>query len=197
MEELIQKAIKGDESAFSTLVLRYQHQIYHIAYRFFGHQQDAEDATQNTIIKIYRSLQTYRKGSSFKNWVYTITMNTCRDMMRKAKRTPSFSYDNEENMAVLQIKTHDREDNPEDFLMGKEEMAQLERAIRELPEEYRSVIILREFSILSYEEIIEVLGISLGTVKSRIIRARKMLREKLIQSGNNRYRGSVKQVKEG
>lgn len=197
MEELIQKAIKGDEDAFTALVLRYQHQIYHIAYRFFGHKQDAEDATQNTIIKIYRSLHMYREGSSFKNWVYTITMNTCRDMMRKAKRTPSVSYDNDENRSVLQIKTDRREDNPEDTMMGKEEMAQLESAIAQLPEEYRTVIILREFSILTYEEIGNILNISLGTVKSRISRGRKILREQLIKNGNNRYRGNVEQIEEG
>ena len=82
-------------------------------------------------------------------------------------------------------------------MMGKEEMAQLESAIAQLPEEYRTVIILREFSILTYEEIGNILNISLGTVKSRISRGRKILREQLIKNGNNRYRSNVEQIEEG
>lgn len=181
-DKWIRLAQTGDHDAFTLLISHYQQQIYGLSYRFFNNHHDAEDATQDTIIKIYRSIGGYRGDSSFKSWVATIAANTCRDILRKRKNRDAISYDDEDVGDYLQPVNECREENPETSYVDKEGMERLREAIACLPENFRMVIVMREFGQMNYEEISVALGTSLGTVKSRINRGRKLLREMVTES---------------
>lgn len=185
-DELIRRSLDGDENAFVQLITEYQKKIYNIAYRFFNNAPDAQDITQETLIKIYRSLDSYQIGRSFGSWVYMITINNCRDLAKQRKRHPFFSLDDEERTYLSGLLS-DPNPTPEKFVMDREAEVILKQMISELPEIYREVIILREIVGLHYEEISEALELSLGTVKSRINRGRLLMREKIMDEREHSF----------
>lgn len=186
MEEVIKKAIEGDTDAFEKLVYEYERQVYSLAYRMFNNNEDAKDVSQEVFIKIYRNIGKYQGSSSFKTWVYTICYNTCIDELRKRKKVKLESMDKmiegEENEFERQFVSD--EPTPEEKLITKENMSAVERAINKLNDEHKAIITLRDIKGLSYGEIVEITQLSQGTVKSRISRARKSLRE-LISAEQN------------
>ncbi len=185
-DELIRRSLDGEEEAFAQLIANYQHKIYNIAYRFFNNTYDAQDITQETLIKIYRALSSYQVGRSFGSWVYMITINNCRDLAKQRKRHPSFSLDDEEK-THLAAALADCGPTPEKCVLDQEAETILKQMISDLPEIYREAIILREIAGLRYEEISDTLDLSLGTVKSRINRGRLLLREKIIESREHSF----------
>lgn len=181
-EKWVRQAQDGDPEAFTVLIAQYQQLIYGISYRFFNNHHDAEDATQETILKVYRSIATYRSDSSFKSWLSAITANICRDILRKRKRRETISYDDDEWGDYLQPINDHRDELPEESYLDLEGVERLKAAIACLPEKFRVVIIMREFGQMNYEEISQALDMSLGTVKSRINRGRKLLRKMLTET---------------
>lgn len=170
-KQLLAKAKQGDEGAFSALLEPYQKKIYNLAVRMLRNEQDAQDAGQEALLKMFRSLRTFKEEAAFSTWVYSITKNTCLDILRKLKRKKE---DDIENVSYMfQAKASEM---PEHMALQKESMGRLALLIQNLPVAQKEVVVLREIDGYSYEEIAELLQISLGTVKSRLARAREALR---------------------
>ena len=180
---LVKHAKAGDINSFSQLVERHQKQVYNLAFRFTGNSEDAADLAQEAFIKAYRGLKTFREEAAFKTWIYHITSNVCKDFLRKTKSVTLVSIEapiqTEEGELEKQIA--DDSKSPEEIYEGKELAILMQKLIDSLPIDYREVILLREFQQLSYEEIAQVLDCSLGTVKSRLNRARRSLKNKVLQ----------------
>lgn len=179
MTELIGGAQKGDVLAFEKLILEYEKSVYNIAYRMFSNSEDAKDIAQEVFIKVFKNIYKYEEKSSFKTWIYTIAYNTCIDEIRRRKGKENESMDKlmegEEKDFKKQFAS--KEPTPEEVLVGKEKMTMLVNAINTLGAEHRAVVVLRDIRGLSYDEIAEVTGLSIGTVKSRLSRARQNLRK--------------------
>ncbi len=176
---LIKKIKSGDMEAFSDLVLQYEKRAFNFAYRILKDAHLAEDATQEAFLRVYSKIDTFLGNSSFSTWFYTILNNICLDILRKKSRQPDAlsipqtSSDDEE----YELQIEDKSAGPHEVLQKKDAAALLEKAIDLLSYEHRSVIILRDIEGREYEEIAKILNISLGTVKSRLSRARLSLRK--------------------
>ncbi|MBZ4687245.1 MAG: polymerase sigma-70 factor, subfamily [Clostridia bacterium] len=182
-KKLLAKVKKGDLESFNILVEKYQKHVYNIAYRFMGSREDASDAAQEAFLKAYRSISKFRNDASFKTWLYHITANVCRDELRKRKNTSVISLDvpimGDDGQEIdRQLKSGNP--SPEEQFEVKENQSFVQEVINSLPEDYRIILILRELQGLSYEEITEALNCSMGTVKSRLSRARKLFKDKII-----------------
>lgn len=174
-QALIQAAQKGDLSAFNQLVLQYQSLAYNVAYRVMSQPDLAADATQDAFIKAFKAIDRFR-GQSFKAWLLRIVTNTCYDMLRSAKRRPADSLDEVLASPEHSWRMTDPAERPEEHAERQELAQVLQWAIAQLPPDQRTVVVLSDVQGLSYGEIAETLNISLGTVKSRLSRARSKLR---------------------
>ena len=181
--DLIRKAKQGDMLAFEELILKHEKIVYNLALRMMNHSEDAMDISQEVFLKAYRSLTNFDERSAFSTWLYRITHNTCIDEIRKrkGKQTYSLEEDLESEDGSMQRQVADDGDTPEESLMRKEEKSEILHALDTLSEEHKAAIILRDVKGLSYEEIAEILELSLGTVKSRINRARNQLTSELLK----------------
>jgi RNA polymerase sigma-70 factor (ECF subfamily) len=173
--ELIRKFKKGDILAFDQLVLKYQDKIYGLCRYMLGNAHDAEDAAQDTFIKAYRNLNHFRPDASFYTWLYRIAANTCLDY-KKRPFFESIFKSSDEDEDFFQEPVSD-EPSPEKMYEDKQLGLVLRKGLGKLSSKLRVVIILKEIEGLSYEEIAEVLEVSVGTVKSRISRAREELKK--------------------
>lgn len=179
---IVEKAKKGDERAFEALVTQYERLVYAIAFKLLGSGPDAEDAAQETFIRVYRGLPSFRGESKFSVWLYRLTNNVCVDMLRR-KNVPQVSLSaGEDEEGALAIS--DGRFSPESELEKKQLRQAVERALASLPEPYRQALVLREMAGQRYEEIAQTLDIDIGTVKSRIFRARRRLCAILSRDGN-------------
>lgn len=181
-EQLVAACQKGHWEAFESLVARYERKIYNLAYRLSGNAEDANDLAQETFIRLYRSIHTFRGQSAFSTWLYRIATNVCLDELRRRQRHPVVSLDApmETEEGQMERDVVDLTQLPEFIYEHKELRQTVQRLIGELAEDHRLVLILRDFENLSYEEIAQVLGCQLGTVKSRLNRARAALRDKIL-----------------
>jgi len=170
--ELIKRAQDGDGEAFNALIGKYEKRIYNTAYKFMRNEYDAQDAAQDAIIKLYSNLRKFSFNSAFSTWMYRVTANTCLDMLRRRK--PETGIEEFERMALS------ADGNPAEETVNRELGESIKNAIRKLPEKYIPVIVLKDMEGLKYEEIADALHISVGTVKSRISRAREKLRDILV-----------------
>lgn len=182
-QELVKRTMQGDGQAFDELVVNYQNKVYALAYRYMGNEDDAYDVAQETFIKAYRSLRSFKGESSFGTWIYRITTNVCLDEIRRRKRrVVPLSLD--EPLATLDGDEVERE-IPDSSLSAdrvyeqKEFNQYIQKLLDDMKPEHKTAIILRDVMELSYEEIAAVLNCSIGTVKSRINRARGILQKKL------------------
>ncbi|MER2599738.1 MAG: sigma-70 family RNA polymerase sigma factor [Caldilineales bacterium] len=179
-QALIDAARQGNLAAFNRLVLTYQGLTYNLAYRILSNADSAEDAAQEAFIKAYRHLGQYR-GGSFKAWLLRIVTNVCYDQLRHKQRRPAGSL---EDLAVDEDHAADlvdKAEEPADYALRQELSRAIEAGINQLPAEQRIVLTLSDIEGLSYEEIAVVMDTSLGTVKSRLSRARAKLRDFLLQ----------------
>jgi RNA polymerase sigma-70 factor, ECF subfamily len=159
----------GDLSAFEELVRRNEDRIYNLCRYMLHDVSDAQDAAQDTFIKAYKSLKEFRPGASLSTWLYRIAVNTCLDHQKKSRHDPLSGE-------VLSEELLSSDLSPEDKYQAKKTTEAIQSALQKLPEKLRSAIVLREIEELTYEEIALVLDTSVGTVKSRISRAREELR---------------------
>ena len=173
---LVRRVQKGDKSAFDALVLKYQHKVLKLVQRYVRDQSEAEDVVQDAFIKAYRALPAFRGDSAFYTWLYRIAINTAKNALVAAGRRPA-TYDFEAQDATgaeLQARMKDT-DTPERMLLTDEIRSIVNRAIEGLPEDLRTAIVLREIEGLSYEEIAKSMDCPVGTVRSRIFRAREAI----------------------
>ena len=182
--EIIRSVLRGNVNDFEKLVTAYEKNVYNIALRMVGDPDDAADMTQETFIKAYRALSSFRGDSKFSSWLYRIASNVCLDFLRSRSRHPqvSLSTVDEDDRATFELP--DMRQNPEEQLMKKLGMEAVRRGLDSLPEEQRQILLLREIQGFSYEEIAGALNLESGTVKSRIFRARKRLCALLLCDGN-------------
>ncbi len=173
---LIEDARKGDVQAFNTLVLHYQEAAYNFALRIMGDPAAAADATQQAFISAYKALNRYKQGN-FKAWLFRIVNNKCYDELRKQKRRPEPSIDEltEENDSPGFLK--DEGESPEQQMEQEEMLGAIQKCLMGLPEAQRSAVVLYDVEGHDYNEIADILKISLGTVKSRLNRGRRKLQD--------------------
>lgn len=169
----VERLRRGDERAFEELVIAYQHRVFGVAVRMLGNAAEAEEIAQETFIRAHRALGGFRGDARLSTWLYAITSRLCLTRLATSERRAT-RYGED---ALLRL-SDDRVDPAADVERGEVETA-LQRAIAELPEERRLVIVLRDLEGLSYEEIAETLDLELGTVRSRIHRGRQDLKDKL------------------
>lgn len=181
---LVKKSQSGDVESFELLISSYDKRAYNIAYRIMGNEEDAKDMAQEALLRVFRSIKDFKGQSSFSTWLYRIVTNVCLDELRKRKNEKYISMDSsiQTEEGELHLELCSDKETPEIAYERTEQMELIKNAIRNLSEEYRSVIVLRDIQGFSYEEISNMLDCSLGTVKSRINRARNMLRDKLKSS---------------
>jgi RNA polymerase sigma-70 factor (ECF subfamily) len=184
-QQLVKRTLQGDTYAFDELVKTYQNKVYMLAYRYMGNEDDANDMAQEAFIKAYRSLRSFKGDASFGTWIYRITTNVCLDELRRRKRKiVPISLD--EPLATLDGTEIEREISDQslaaDVVYEKKEFSRnIQLLLDEMKYEHKTVIVLRDIMELSYEEIAVVLDCSIGTVKSRISRARNILQKKLTE----------------
>jgi RNA polymerase sigma-70 factor (ECF subfamily) len=180
--DLVTTALTGVEGSFEELVRRYQRPISAYVYRMVGNYESALDLTQEIFIKVYGSLGRYRSEFKFSTWIYKIAHNSAVDHLRRnASHEQSLVKGTEGDHFEIPIES--RHPSPEQESERKERRIEIEAVVRTLPSNYRELIILRHSQDLSYEEIVEVTGLPLGTVKNRLFRAREMMRQQFLEKG--------------
>ena len=184
-QELAARARAGDQDAFERLVLDNQNKVYSLAVRLVGDREEAADLAQEAFLKAWQGLSSFQGESSFSTWIYRLTTNVCIDYLRRKKRRqevePAVSLDDEDSGWA---EPADAGQDPQRKLEEAERSRALSRGLERLPEHQRQVLVMRELSGLSYQEIGAATGLDLGTVKSRIARARLALRKILLEDGN-------------
>ena len=181
-QQLVERAQRGDKQAFDLLVVKYQRKLARLLSQFIRDAAEVEDVTQETFIKAYRSLSSFRGDSAFYTWLYRIGINAAKNFLVAQKRRASTTTNEfdievaenfEEGSQLRELNT------PENELMSKQIAQTVHQALQALPEELRSAITLREIEGLSYEEIASIMSCPTGTVRSRIFRAREAIADKL------------------
>ena len=180
-KELIARLQARDEAAFEELIRQYEKKVYSLCARMCGNAEDAEEATQDAFLALWRGIYRFRQESSLSTWIYRLASNACIDLMRRKKKgAGSVSLDDEE----LFVDAVDPAPQPHEEAERRETQRLLQEGLLSLPAEYRSILLLREIEGLSYSEISAALDLELGTVKSRISRGRTLLRNFLSVNGN-------------
>lgn len=183
-QQAIARALAGETDAFNELVIKYQRLAYSVAYRMLQNEESAADAVQDSFVKAYRALSGF-KGGLFKSWLLRIVVNTCYDVLRVQQRYVSEPIEDEPNGDQEETRgSHqliDNNESPDDYVERMELSSYIELGIRNLPPDQRLVLVLCDVHGYSYEEIAEITGYPMGTVKSRISRARTKLRDYLLQ----------------
>lgn len=179
-QELVRRVQAGDQSAFNLLVLKYQHRVLKLVGRFVNDPTEAEDVAQEAFLKAYRALASFRGDSAFYTWLYRIAINTAKNALVSQRRRPvDFDLDLQDPDQYERQAKLKEADTPEGVLLTDEIRAVVEEAMEQLPEDLRTAIVLRELEGLSYEEIAEAMDCPVGTVRSRIFRAREAIDKKL------------------
>lgn len=169
----IHKFLDGDEKGFEALVNKYQDRVLNIACSIAGKDRDGEDIAQETFLKVYYGLKSFKRNAQFSTWLYRIAVNTAYSCMRKRDR-----YVKDENVLEASIST---DAGPKDALLIKEKQAMLKKALMKVPVKFRAAMVLKDIEGLSYAEISKVLNCRIGTVESKIYRARQFLKEELLK----------------
>ncbi len=175
---LVRECLRGDNNAFCKLVDKYKVPVYNLAYRMLQSEEEAEDAFQEAFFKAYKSLDKYKLKYSFFTWLYTVTLNICRNRLKKKRRYFVFSINeplSDDNKLTWQIADTDMA--PDVLLERRSDMSLINAAVQSLPDKYRAVIILRYLEDMPYQEIAEIVKLPLGTVKTQIHRGRRLMRE--------------------
>ena len=182
--KLIQAFITGDNSAFDKLVIKYKNMVFNLCYRILNNYEDAQDCAQEVFIKVYNNSKNFKFKSAFSTWLYRITVNTCKNKLNsleyrfKKKRVFLEKHGNPgENSYSIPIT--DNSSSPDEIIKLKETEKLIQKAIGILPEKQKILVVLRDIEGKSYEEIVTITGFKLGTVKSKLSRAREILRKKL------------------
>lgn len=178
--ELMSEIQDGSGDAFTLLVGRYKDQLMHFAYRFLGDYDEADDVVQETFIRVYNNPHSYKPIAKLSTWLYTITGNLAKSQLRRRKRTLLFSFtggrDNHEGRTP---EISDIRNSPDAWAERSLQAEVIQQALDSIPEKFREVVVLSDVQELSYEEIVVITGLNMGTVKSRLSRGRTRLQELL------------------
>lgn len=177
--QTVKAAIKGDTASFEQLVQMYQNRVYSLSLRLTGAPQDAEDLAQEVFVKAYRFIGSFRADSDFGTWLHRIAINTWLNRKRKIAPVAAFSLDESIGIDDGEVKREiaDFSGDPEKVFLDTQMSERLQRAVESLPKEQKAVMLLREVEDYSYEEIAQIMDCSVGTVRSRLSRARDALRK--------------------
>ncbi|MEY3788353.1 MAG: polymerase sigma factor RpoE [Pseudomonadota bacterium] len=179
-EELVLRVQRGDKSAYDFLVIKYQHRIIQLVNRYIKDPSEAQDVAQEAFIKAYRALADFRGEAAFFTWLYRIAINTAKNyLLSRSRRSANYQVDIQNAEALENAPQLQGLETPERELLNQEIIDAINASIEELPEDMRTAIVLREFEGMSYEEIAEAMDCPVGTVRSRIFRAREAIDNKL------------------
>jgi len=180
-QQLVERVQRGDKAAFDLLVSKYQRKIFRLLSRLIRDQAEIEDVAQEAFVKAYRALPNFRGDSAFYTWLYRIAINTAKNyLVSQGRRAPTTTENDVEDAETFDDGEHLRDLNtPDSMLLTKQVAEAVNRAIDQLPEDLRTAIVLRELEGLSYEEIAESMNCPIGTVRSRIFRAREAIAQEL------------------
>ncbi|MEX0609048.1 MAG: sigma-70 family RNA polymerase sigma factor [Balneolaceae bacterium] len=188
-EDLMEYFQEGKELAFNELVHRYQVRLHNFLFRYTKDHQDCEDLVQETFLRVHKSKHSYERIAKFSTWMYTIALNLAKSLYKKKQRMYKISiHKDESDPDDRELVLEDERILQDDALHEKLCMEKLEKALMELPQEFREVVMLRDLQQLSYEEVTEITGVPMGTVKSRINRGRaqlQLLLKNYVQMGTN------------
>jgi len=177
-EELVARSVGGDADSFNELIVRWERPIYALAYRTIGREEDARDVCQETFLRAFRALPRFRGQAKFSSWLYRIALNLCRDWMRRQRRTPVVQAPEDIDLMELAAAAEPSE-SIEDLVARQEQVRAVQRAMAVLPDEQRAAIILKEYHGLTFQEIAELVGCPLSTVKTRLYQGLTVLRREL------------------
>lgn len=181
-EELVARSRGGDVESFNQLILRWERPIYALAYRVIGREDDARDVCQEAFLRAFRALPGFKGQSKFSSWLYRITLNLCRDWIRRQRRNPTAQMPEDVDAGDLAAEAGPVE-SIEDLVARRELSAVVEEAMALLPEEQRTAIILKEYHGMTFQEIADLQGCPLSTVKTRLYQGLAVLRRHLQQAG--------------
>jgi RNA polymerase sigma-70 factor (ECF subfamily) len=182
-EILVKRAQGGELAAYGDLVERYQDRVYGLAARLLATPEDARDAAQEVFIKVFRALPGFDLRAEFATWLYRIATNVCLDMLRRRLREQLHNYRGSDSGRSNILK--DDRAGPEDALLAKERLKELQRAVMDLPDDYRVALVLHHYQQMSYRQVADCLGLPEKTVATRIHRAKLMLKQKLLPGGED------------
>ena len=181
-EELVARSVGGDTESFNQLIKRWEKPIFALAYRTIGREDDARDVVQETFLRAFRGLGGFKGQAKFSSWLYRIALNLCRDWMRRQRRTPVVSAP--DGVDLIELAGEGKGVERIDDLIVRQDLTRaVARAMRVLPEEQRTAIVLKEYHGLTFQEISELLGCPLSTVKTRLYQGLTVLRKELERSG--------------
>jgi RNA polymerase sigma-70 factor (ECF subfamily) len=184
-EELVEKSIGGDLESFNQLVKRWERPIYALAYRVLGREEDARDVVQEAFLRAFRALPGFKGQAKFSSWLYRITLNLCRDWIRRRNRTPELQAP--EGVDVIELAAEQGPtESVEDVVNRKDLSRRVARAMDVLSEDQRTAIILKEYEGLTFQEISDLLGVPLSTVKTRLYQGLTVLRRELEKESSTR-----------
>ena len=179
-QQLIERIQRGDKNAFNLLVRKYQHKVVSLVSRYVNNPGDIPDVAQETFIKAYRAIPDFRGESAFYTWLYRIAVNTAKNyIVAQGRRPPDMDVDSQDAETYEGAESLHEVANPENLMLSDEIRAEVASALASLPEDLRTAITLREIEGLSYEEIAEVMECPVGTVRSRIFRAREAIDKRI------------------
>ena len=191
---LVKQAQQGDMTAFEDIVRAFQGPVFNLAYRMVNNREDAADASQEIFVKLFRVIRQFRGDSKFSTWLFALAANTCRSRLRRSRRIAAVevrhvdeTWETDEGPRARELA--DPSDGPVRVLARAEMQRGIETAVAELSPDWRTIVVLRDIQGMTYEEIADVLDCSVGTVKSRLCRARARLKEALTRRG---FRCSVR-----
>jgi len=181
-EELVSRSMGGDPESFNQLIKRWERPIYALAYRTIGREDDARDVVQETFLRAFRGLSGFKGQAKFSSWLYRITLNLCRDWMRRQRRSPVMLAPDGVDLVELAGESENVE--TADAAVERKDLSRaVARAMTALPEEQRAAIVLKEYHGLTFQEIADLLGCPLSTVKTRLYQGLTVLRKELERSG--------------
>ena len=182
-EELVARSVQGDTESFNELVLRWERSIYALAYRTLGREEDARDVCQETFLRAFRGLSAFKGQAKFSSWLYRIALNLCRDAMRRERRTPLVAVPEGIDPAELASQQPSPAPSVEDLVAQAELSRHVASAMRRLPEDQRTAILLKEYHGLTFREVADIMGCPLSTAKTRLYQGLSVLRRELTFSG--------------
>ncbi|MDR1988628.1 MAG: sigma-70 family RNA polymerase sigma factor [Acidobacteriaceae bacterium] len=180
-EDLVARSLGGDQESFNQLILRWERPIYALAYRTLGREEEARDVCQETFLRAYRSLPGFRGQAKFSSWLYRIALNLCRDFLRRERRAPIVHMPEDVDLMELAVAAEPSE-SIEDLVTRKDLSRHVAKAMKRLPDEQRTAIVLKEYHGLTFQEIADLQGCPLSTVKTRLYQGLTVLRRELARS---------------